>query len=93
MSARKSYEKKMQNQFAELKAEVERLGQKADQAETNLELEYFTLVDELQLKLQSVEQKLELLRQANDDRWEHFKADLEHSWESLRELIKAVTSP
>jgi hypothetical protein len=34
-------------------------------AGVNLELEYYTLIDELQLKLEATEQKFELLLQAN----------------------------
>ena len=90
---RDAYEKKMLAQLNELKAEIETLKKKADRVEVNLLLEYYTLIDELQLKLTIVEQKFELLRQANDERWDEFKTELEHSWESLREVIRAITSP
>ena len=93
MSLRETYEKKMQAQLHELKAEIHDLKEKAEQAETNLQLEYYTLIDELHLKLETAEQKFELLKQANDEKWEEFKAELELSWNSLRELIKAITSP
>ena len=90
---RDAYEKKMLVQLNELKTEIETLKKKVDHVEVNLLLEYYTLIDELQLKLEIVEQKFELLRQANDERWEEFKTELEHSWKSLREVIRAITSP
>ena len=93
MSMRETYEAKMQAQLHELKAEIHELRKKAGQAETNLELEYYTLIDELHLKLETTEQKFELLRQTKDEKWEEFKTDLELSWNSLLELIKAITSP
>ncbi|MDH3220297.1 MAG: hypothetical protein OEO19_12255 [Gammaproteobacteria bacterium] len=93
MSLRSFYEKKMRDEFDELKAETIALRQKAEKAEVNLELEYFTLLDELHVRLESAEQKLELLKQANEADWEHFKSELEHSWQSLRELIRALTAP
>jgi len=93
MSIRENYEAKMQTRINELKAEIHELREKADQAETNLELEYYTLIDELHLKLETTEQKFELLRQTQDEKWEEFKTDLELSWNSLRELIRAITSP
>lgn len=93
MNIRKRYEEKMQAQLHELKQEVAAIREKAEQAETNLQLEYYTLVDELHLKLEATEQKFELLKQTRDEQWEEFKADLELSWNSLRELIKAITSP
>jgi predicted ribosome quality control (RQC) complex YloA/Tae2 family protein len=93
MSKREKYESKMQAQLDELKTEIAGLGKKAEQAEGNLELEYYTLIDELQLKLETTEQKFELLLQVNEDKWEEFKSELEHSWDSLRELVKVITAP
>ena len=87
------YEKKMQPRLDELKEEIDGLRQKADEAETNLELEYYTLLDELQIKLEIASQKFELLTQANEDDWENFKYEFETIWDSLRELVKSVTSP
>ena len=83
----------MQAQLDELKAEIAGLKEKVEQAGINLELEYYTLIDELQLKLEASEHKFELLKQANEETWEEFKSELEHSWDSLRELIKAITAP
>ena len=44
MSLREIYEKKMQAQLNELKSEIDEFREKADQAETNLQLEYYTLI-------------------------------------------------
>jgi len=93
VSMRASYEKKIQAQLDELRIDIEKLKTKAIQMETNLQLEYYTQIEELQLKLAAAEKKFELLRQVHDDSWETFKTDLEQSWKSLRELIKAITSP
>jgi len=93
MSLRETYEKKMQDQLNELKAEITELKEKADHAETNLELEYYTLIDELHLKLETAHQKFDLLKQANDEKWDEFKSEFELIWDSMRELIKSVTSP
>jgi len=87
------YEKKMQPRLDELKAEIDELRQKAGEAEANLELEYYTLLDELQARLETASQKFQLLIQANEDDWEDFKSEFETTWESLRELVKSVTSP
>ena len=87
------YEKKMQPRLDELKEEIDELRQKADEAEANLELEYYTLLDELQARLETASQKFQLLTQANEDDWEDFKSEFETVWDSLRELVKSVTSP
>lgn len=93
MSLRETYEKKMQAQLNELKAEIAELKEKADQAETNLQLEYYTLIDELHLKLETANQKFHLLKQASDEKWDEFKSEFELIWDSLHELIKSITAP
>jgi len=93
MSLRETYEKKMQAQLNELKAEIAELKEKADQAETNLQLEYYTLIDELHLKLETANQKFHLLKQASDEKWDEFKSEFELIWDSLRELIRSITAP
>ncbi len=93
MSLRETYEKKMQVQLNELKAEITEFKEKADQAETNLQLEYYTLIDELHLKLEAANQKFHLLKQASDEKWDEFKSEYELIWDSLRELVKSITAP
>ena len=93
MSLRETYEKKMQAQLNELKAEIAELTEKFEQAETNLQFEYYTLIDELHLKLETANQKFNLLKQASDEKWDEFKSEFELIWGSLRELIKTINAP
>ena len=93
MHLKEIYEKKMQPRLDELKEEIDELRQKAGEAEANLELEYYTLLDEAQVEFETASQKFQLLIQANEDDWEDFKSEFETTWESLRELVKSVTSP
>jgi hypothetical protein len=83
----------MQGRLEGLKSEIAELKDKAQREEINLELEYYTLLEELHLKLEATEHKLEMLKLANEEKWEEFKSDLEHSWKSLRALITAITAP
>ena len=93
MSARETYQEQMRARLHELKTEIDELRHKADQAETNLQLEYCTLIDQLRLKLETANQKFQLLEEAGEENWEEFKTEFEHVWNALRELIKSVTSP
>ena len=93
MNLREIYEKKIQTQLNELTSEIDEFREKADQAETNLQLEYYTLIDELQLKLETANQKFHLLKQASDEKWDEFKSEFELIWDSLRGLINSITSP
>ena len=93
MSIRDVYEKNMQAQLDEWKTRLEVFKEKADQEETNLQLEYYTLIEEVKLQLEAAHKKLQLLKEAGDETWEEFKDDVEITWNSLHELVKALTLP
>ena len=93
MSIRDVYEKNMQAQLDEWKNKLEMFKEKADQEETNLQLEYYTLIEEVKRELEAAHKKLQRLKQASDETWEEFKADVEITWDLLHELIKALTLP
>ena len=93
MSIRDVYEKKMQARLDEWKTRLEQFKEKADQEETNLQLEYYTLIDEIKLELENGHKKLQRLKQASDDTWEDFKDEVETTWDSLDDLIRALTLP
>lgn len=93
MSVKEDYEKKMQAQLDAWKVEIDMLKGKVDQAETNLQLDYYTWIEELRLELDAAHQKLQMLKKANDEKWEEIKADVELTWDSLRGVIRSITSP
>ena len=93
MNIRDVYEKKMQAQLDELKSRLEVFKERAGQEETSLQLEYYTLIEEISLELKSAHEKLQLLKQAGDDTWEEFKTEIETTWDLLDELIRSVSLP
>ena len=93
MSIREVFETKKQAQLDEWKSRLEAFRQKADMEETNLQLEYYTLIDEVKLGLDDAHKKLELLKQESDETWDKFKAEVETTWDSLDELIRSLTLP
>jgi hypothetical protein len=93
MSIRDIYEKNMQARLDEWKARLEVFKEKADQEETNLQLEYYTLIDEIKLEMETAHKKLEQLKQAGDETWEEFKDEVETTWDMLDELIRSITLP
>jgi hypothetical protein len=93
MSIRDIYEEKMQVQLDEWRAGLEVLKDKADQEETNLQLEYYTLIDEIKLELETAHKKLQQLKQAGDETWDELKAEVETTWDALDELIRSLTLP
>ena len=93
MSIRDRYEEKMQSRLDEWKDKLEQFKHKADQEETNLQLEYYTLIDEIKLEMETAHKKLEKLKQSGDDAWEEFKTEVETTWDTLEELIRSITLP
>jgi len=83
----------MRARLQELRKNVEAIEQRAARAEINLELEYYTLLEELRLGLESAERKFELLIESHDDQWEEVKNEFEELWHASRELIRTVNSP
>ena len=90
---RQEYESKMRSQLEALRHEYEELKHRAGQTEANLELEYYTRLEELQVAIETAEQKFELLLETHEDQWEHIKEEVEQVWEAARELVRAVVSP
>ena len=83
----------MRSRLQTLRSEYEDLKHKAGQAETNIEGEYYTLLEELQIELESAEQKFDLLLEAREDQWERIGDEVEQIWRAARELIRAITAP
>jgi hypothetical protein len=83
----------MRDRLRALRSEFEDLKHKAGEAETNLEGEYYTLLEELRIELESAEQKFDLLVEAQEDQWERIGDEVEQVWRAARELIRAITSP
>ena len=93
MSLKNDYENKMQTQLDGWKAELEKLKQKAELAETDLQLEYYTEIEKLGLELDTAHKKLEQLKESSEEKWKEFKNEIELSWESLRTLIQSINLP
>lgn len=88
-----NHEVKLRDRLIALRDEVEELKRKASQAEINLELEYYTLLEELQIKLDSAERNFEALLDAGEKGWDDVEAEIEQVWRAARDLIRAINSP
>jgi uncharacterized protein YukE len=92
MSNKEAYEKKLQGQLDEWRAEIDKLKAKADSAEGDAQLEYQKQVDDLRSRQEAATEKLEELKKTGDSSWEDLKAGLDSAWDSLRESVKSATS-
>lgn len=92
MSMKEAYEKKLQAQFDEWGAEIDKLKAKADKAEADAQLEYYKEIEELRTKQEIASKKLAELKEAGEDAWEDLKAGIESAWDSLGNALKSAAS-
>lgn len=92
MSIKQSYEKKLQAQLDEWNSQIEQLKAKAEQAEADLQLDYYKQIEEMRSLQQIANQKLNQLRDSGDDAWEDLKAGVESAWDTLGHSVKSAVS-
>lgn len=92
MGKKEAYEKKLQGQLNEWRAEIDKLKARADSAEGDAQLEYYQQVEDLRNRQDVAREKLEELKAASHDSWEDLKAGLDGAWDSLSRSVKSATS-
>ncbi len=92
MSMKESYEKKLQAQLNEWKADIDKLRAQADKAEADAKIKYNKEITELQAMQAAAKQKLAELKETGDDSWEELKAGIENAWDSLSKAVKSTTA-
>ncbi|MEQ8802255.1 sll1863 family stress response protein [Haliea sp.] len=92
MSMKEAYEKKLQSQLDEWRADIDKLKAKADSAEADVQLDYYKQIEELRSMQDAASEKLVELKDASDDAWEDLKAGLDNAWHSLSISVKSASS-
>jgi uncharacterized coiled-coil DUF342 family protein len=92
MSKKEAYEKKLQAQLDEWRAEIDKLKAKADSAQADAQLEYQKQIEDLRSMQDSASEKLSELKAAGDEAWEDLKAGIDSAWNSLGGAIKTAAS-
>lgn len=92
MSERKAYEKKLQGQLDEWRAEIDKLKAEAESAEGDAGLVYHQQVEDLRNRQEDASERLEEMKAVSDDRWENLKVGLDSACDSLSRAIKSATS-
>lgn len=92
MSKKEAYQKKLQGQLDEWRAEIDKLKARAEAADGDARLEYYKHVEELRARQNAASEKLEELRTASDEGWEDLKAGVDSAWDSLSRSIKSAAS-
>jgi hypothetical protein len=92
MSEKELYQKKIQAQLDEWKAELAKTKAKAAGASADAQLELNKEIKEMEGKIDEGEQKLAELSEASDVAWESIKDGFEASWKSLKTGFQEAAS-
>jgi hypothetical protein len=88
MEKRREYIDKMAARLKELNNEINELEAIADKAVAEVKAEYRRQIEELFLKKEKLQNKVEKIREASGNAWEDMKAGEEMSWDVYRKSVK-----
>lgn len=92
MSTKEAFQKKLQAQLDEWSAEIDKLKARADNAEADVQLEYYKHIENLRMNQEAAKTKLDGLTRASDESWNDLRAGVEKAWNVLSEALKSATS-
>ena len=81
---RKAYEEKLDAQLKEWNAQIALLKAKAENAEADAKLDYYTTIEALEHKQDKAKTKLQELKTSGDEAWEVVKAGAEKVWAEVK---------
>jgi len=91
MSEKEAYQEKLDAQLQQWSTKVDELKAKADQANTETQLEYYEQIEELRFKQAAAYAKLQELRDTEERSWRELKPGLEHALDNFKSSVeKAV---
>ena len=90
MSRREAYERKLEAQMKEWKAEISKLQAKAEQAKAESRLQYLNQVESLKEKQRAAQDRLDALKKASEASWEDVKSSVEKAWNELGDAVKTI---
>jgi hypothetical protein len=88
MNSNEEYTAALEAKKAELKAEMERLNEKAEIAGLESELRYRQFMQELRDQYNDTEKMMEKLRQSSGDAWNEVRSGLDKAFDDMRHSIR-----
>jgi uncharacterized coiled-coil DUF342 family protein len=89
---KKSYLQKWANQLRQWDAEIDELKSKAEEAKAESRMTLINQIDELRVKQESAQNKLEQLRETGDKTWNDMLSGLETSWKEFRDAFSKASA-
>jgi hypothetical protein len=92
MTRKEAYQKKMEAQLDEWKADIDKLTAKANQEGVDLRLELSNQLREIRSLQEKAGHKLDRLKETGDDAWEDLREGIDSAWASLGTKIRNARS-
>ena len=87
-----AFTEKMQALLRDAQAEAKKLEAQTDQAKADAKAGYQQHLQEVHSKMAATETKLEHLRSADEAQWEKTQAEVEHSWNDVKQSMQKAAS-
>lgn len=92
MSTREAYRQKIEAEVELAQAKLVGLRAKAKCSVADVSLKYAKQIDDLEQGFEATKAKVKELGEANEDAWDHLKADVENIWGALRDGVRDITA-
>ena len=92
MNDKDAYEKKLEAQLDEAKAEIAKLTAKAREVGADAQMEYNKQIEELEAASTEAQSKLKAIRESGGEAWEDIKQGASDAWERLNGALKSAAS-
>jgi len=80
---RQVYQQKVEAQLTKLNAQIEEYKAKVKQSQAEATVQYYDQLEELSVKRDAVQQKLENLQKASESAWQEMQQGFETAWDDL----------
>ncbi len=85
-----AYQQKMEAQLKEWDALIDQLRARAEQANAEAKIEYMNRVEELQGKRNTLQEKLDKMKNSSGDAWKDLKAGVENAFSDLKISVESA---
>lgn len=92
MQDKKSYLEMLADQLREWDVEIDELKVKAHLAKADAKDELAKQIEELRIKKEAAQSKLQQLQEAGDEAWDDIKAGVEKSWTEMKGAFRSALS-
>jgi len=87
---KENYQKKIESQLDEWRADIDRLREKAKGATAEAKLKYQESIDKLEIRLEEGKSKLKDLKESSGDAWEAVKDGADSIWDTMKATFAEV---